>query len=284
MAAEYDNLLKYLAENHAASLASWLLGRPVGDRVRLLKTELSLQPVRADFLATFDLEDEILQIEFETDPTQSEPPLPLRMLDYFVRTYRRERKPVRQVVIVLAETNAHIPDEFHVGDTWHRYRVILMCEQDPEALLAHDGLLPLALLARSPQPEALLREVADRVQNIPEPGLRSDLTAAAFMLGGLRFDQTLLRSLFKEEIMIQSSTYRDLVERSEARGIRLGKLDLLQEQLFYKFGVLPEAVKRAIADLNPDSLTHLSKALLEFKSVDDLHAWLKENQQTTVGV
>ena len=51
MAAEYDNLLKYLAENHAVSLASWLLGRPVGERVRLLKTELSLQPIRADWMA-----------------------------------------------------------------------------------------------------------------------------------------------------------------------------------------------------------------------------------------
>ena len=282
MAAEYDSLLKYLAKNHAASIASWLLGRPDGERIRLLKTELSLQPVRADFLATFDLEEEILQIEFETDPTQSEPPLPLRMLDYFVRTYRRERKPVRQVVIVLTETNARIPDEFHVGDTRHRYRVIMMCEQDPAALLAHDGLLPLALLARSPQPEALLREVADRVQNIPEPGLRSDLTAAAFMLGGLRFDQTLLRSLFKEEIMIQSSTYRDLVERSEARGIRLGELTLLKEMLLYRYGPLPGPVQEAVAALNAESLLQLGKALFDLKSIDDLIAWLKEKGQAQV--
>jgi len=284
MAAEYDNLLKYLAENHAVSLASWLLGRPVSQRVRLLKTELSLQPIRADWLALFDLEDEILHVEFETDPTDSEPPLPLRLLDYFVRTYRRERKPVRQVVIVLTETNAHIPDEFHVGDTWHRYRVIMMCEQDPEALLAHDGLLPLALLARSSQPEELLRKVADRVQNIQEPGLRSDLTAAAFILGGLRFDQTLLRGLFREEIMIQSSTYRDLVERSEARGIRLGELALLQEMLLHRYGPLPAAVQEAIAVLDAESLLQLSKAQFDFKSIDDLHAWLKEkNRVETAG-
>jgi predicted transposase YdaD len=127
MAAEYDNLLKYLAENHAASLASWLLGRPVSGLVRLLKSELSLQPIRADWMLLFDLENEILHAEFETDPTDSEPPLPLRMLDYFVRIYRRERKPVRQVVIVLKETTAHIPDEFRVGDTYHRTSHSLIC-------------------------------------------------------------------------------------------------------------------------------------------------------------
>jgi predicted transposase YdaD len=164
MAAEYDNLLKYLAGHHARSLASWLLGRPVGEHVRLLKTELSLQPIRADWIALFDLDDEILHAEFETDPTDSEPPLPLRMIDYFVRTYRRERKPVRQVVIVLREITAPIPDEFRVGETYHRYRIIRMCEQDPASLLAHERLAPLAVLARTDDPESLLQEVADRVQ------------------------------------------------------------------------------------------------------------------------
>ena len=59
MAAEYDNLLKYIAETHGAALASWLLDRPVGDKVKLLKTELSLQPIRADYMAQYDLEEEI---------------------------------------------------------------------------------------------------------------------------------------------------------------------------------------------------------------------------------
>ena len=70
-------------------------------------------------------------VEFETDPAQSEPPLPLRMLDYFVRVYRRERCPVRQIVIVLAETRAEIPAEFHVGATRHGYRVLKLWEQGP---------------------------------------------------------------------------------------------------------------------------------------------------------
>jgi len=124
---EYDNLLKYLAEHYPVALASWLLGKPV-TRVRVLKTELSLQPIRADAVHLLEIDDEILHVEFETDPTKSEPPLDLRMLDYFVRVYRRERKLVRQVVVVLAETGARIPEEFHVGDTWHRYRVIRIWE------------------------------------------------------------------------------------------------------------------------------------------------------------
>lgn len=278
MAAEYDNLLKYIAETHAAALASWLLGRPVGDKVKLLKTELSLQPIRADYMALYDLDEEILHAEFETDPGDSDPPLPLRMLDYFVRTYRRERKLVRQIVIVLAETAADIPDEFHVGETRHRYRVVKMWEQDPEPLLADPGLVPLAVLAKTDKPEELVKQVADVVQNIPEPGLRSDSTAAAFMLAGLRFDRNSLRSLFREEIMKHSSTYLDLVERSEQRGIVQGALSMLKELLKHHFGQLPEVVEERLAKLDAPTLTQLGVAQSEFASLDELLAWIEQHK------
>ena len=282
MAAEYDNLLKYLTEHHGAALASWLLGRPVGTRIRLLKNELSLQPIRADWLAQYDLGEEILHVEFETDPAKSEAPLPLRMLDYFVRTYRRELKPVRQIVIVLHKTGADIPDEFRVGETYHRYRVVRIWEQDAAPLLAEAGLLPLAVLARSDEPEKLLREVAERVQNIAQPDTRADLTAAAFMLGGLRFDKPLLRSLFREEVMIQSVSYQDVVERSEQRGeqrgVWRGKLETLQDLLIYRLGQLPAELQATLSKLDAMTLSELGHALFEFKSADDLSIWLEQHQ------
>ncbi len=278
MAAEYDNLLKYLAEHHASALASWLLGRPVGGRVRLLKTELSLQPIRSDFLVQFDLDDEILHVEFETDPSGSEPPRPLRMIDYFVRTYRRERKPVRQVVIVLTETSMPVPDEFRAGETYHRYRVVMMCEQDPAPLLAEPGLAPLAVLARSDEPVKLLREIAERVHNIQEPGLRSDSTAAAYILAGLRFDKTLLRSLFKEEIMKHSSTYQDLVETSEQRGVVLGALGVLKELVKHRFGQLPGTLEETLAKLDAPTLIQLSVAQSDLASLDEVSAWIEQHK------
>jgi predicted transposase YdaD len=282
MAAEYDNLLKYLTEHHGAALASWLLGRPVGARIRLLKSELSLQPIRADWLAQYDLDEEILHVEFETNPAKSDVPLPLRMLDYFVRTYRRAGKPVRQVVIVLTETSAPIPAEFRVGETYHRYRVIKIWEEDPAPLLAEEGLLPLAVLALTPEPEKLLREVAELVQNIAQPDTRADLTVAAFMLGGLWFDKTLLRSLFKEEIMIQSSSYLDVVERSELRGeqrgLNLGRLEMLKEVLAHRFGSLPTTTLDALYKLDLLAQFQLSHTLFDFKSVDELSTWPAQHQ------
>jgi predicted transposase/invertase (TIGR01784 family) len=280
---ECDNLLKYLAEHYPAALASWLLGKPV-TRVRILKTELSLQPIRADSIYLLETDDEILHVEFETDPTNSEPPVELRMLDYFVRVYRRERKLVRQVVIVLAETKARIPNEFHVGDTWHRYRVVKMWEQDPEPLLEREGLWPLAVLARADRPDQLLMEVAEKVSKIADEGQRNDLTAAVGILAGLRFDNSLIRSLFRREIMMQSVVYREILQEGEQigeqRGIQIGeqqgRLAVIQKQLTHRFGVIPAETQAQLSALSTPELDELSEALLGFESMDDLARWLEQ--------
>lgn len=283
---EYDNLLKYLAEHYPAALASWLLGKPV-KHVRVLKSELSLQPIRADAIHLLELDEEILHVEFETDPTDSEPPLELRLLDYFVRIYRRERKLVRQVVIVLAETKVHIPEEFHVGDTWHRYRVVKLWEQDPAPLLAHEGLWPLAVLARTAKPQQLLMEVAAKVSTIVDENQRSDLTAAANILAGLRFAPSLVRRLFRREIMMQSVIYREILaegeqigeQRGQQRGEQQGRLAIIERLLKHRLGLIPKRAQAKLVALTSPELDQLGEALLDFNSVEDLTRWLKNHPQ-----
>jgi predicted transposase/invertase (TIGR01784 family) len=283
---EYDNLLKYLAEHYPAEIASWLLGKPI-TRVGILKSELSLQPIRADAVHLLELDDEILHVEFETDPNDSDPPLPLRLLDYFVRIYRRERKPVRQVVIVLAETKAYIPEEFHVGDTRHGYRVVKLWEQDPAPLLAHEGLLPLAVLARTEQPEQLVMDVAAKVSKIVDVSQRSELTTAAHILAGLRIDRDLVSQLFRREVMMQSVTYREILaegeligeQRGEQRGVQLGeqhgRLAVIERLLKHRLGIIPKSAQTKLVTLASPELDQLSEALLDFQSVEDLTRWLK---------
>ncbi|MGH9940183.1 MAG: Rpn family recombination-promoting nuclease/putative transposase, partial [Blastocatellia bacterium] len=201
---------------------------------------------------------------------------------YFVRVYRRERKLVRQAVIVLAETGARIPEEFHVGDTWHRYRVIKMWEQDPEPLLEHEGLWPLAVLARADQPDQLLMEVAEKVSKIADESQRNDLTTAAGILAGLRFDSDLIRRLFRREIMMQSVIYREIlqegeqigeqrgigigeqrgIEIGEQRGEQHGRLAIIQNHLAHRFGNIPAEAQAQLSALSAPELDELSEALL----------------------
>ncbi len=107
------------------------------------------------------------KLEFQTLPG-SEPPLPLRMLDYWLRLYRQYRCPIEQVIIFLKPTTSEAVfiNEFTAANTWHRYRVIRLWEQDPAPLLADNALLPLAALARTDSPRSLLQQVAAQVARI----------------------------------------------------------------------------------------------------------------------
>ncbi len=168
----YDNICKRLAAEYPEAFVHWLLAvDEVG--IQKLPTELNKEPIRADALYLLPELEQILHLEFQTEP-QSSPPLPLRMLDYFVRLYRQYgwqySYTIEQVVIFLKPTNndAAYLQQFAVGNTIHRYRVIRLWEQDPEPLLANPALLPLAVLARTDSPPFLLQQVAAQVELIEE--------------------------------------------------------------------------------------------------------------------
>ena len=90
----FDNICKYLSEQYPESFASWILGETPAN-IDILKTELSVEPIRADFVALLHPQNRILHLEFQVE-TISEPPLPLRMLDYYVRLYRQYNCPIDQ--------------------------------------------------------------------------------------------------------------------------------------------------------------------------------------------
>lgn len=217
-----DNLCKSLIESNPRPFITWLLGEAVGDtQINILKTELFVEPIRADFVSFLQVGEQILHLEFQT---QADPEMPLRMLDYYTRLYRQYPPPIRQVVLFLRPTpsaNAQM-DYFQTENTVHRYRVIRLWEVKATDLLPFSTLWPLAILANSPNPDGLLTEVVKRLETLEDREMRLSLTAYTYLLGGLRFKREMLKLLLREEIMRESVTYHELVETSEQRGIQRG--------------------------------------------------------------
>jgi predicted transposase YdaD len=184
----YDNACKYLAETYPREFARWLLAIEPPE-IRVLKTELTLEPIRADALSLLRAANRILHLEFQTLPV-SKPPMPLRMLDYSVRLKRKYRCSVEQVVIFLQETTNEVAftEEYRDDTTIHRYRVIRLWEQDSSLFLTNPALLPLAALTKSDSPQALLEDVAEQVASIEEIELRQNIASCAGILAGLRFE------------------------------------------------------------------------------------------------
>lgn len=117
----YDNICRYLATEYPADFVRWLLNLD-SISIQPLSTELSLEPIRSDALYFLPERNQILHLEFQTVPA-SKPPLPVRMLDYWVRLYRQYECPIEQVVIFLKETNSEAVyvEQLAVGRTRHSY-------------------------------------------------------------------------------------------------------------------------------------------------------------------
>lgn len=210
-----DNVCKYLSEQYPESFANWVLGETTTD-TEILKSELSTEPIRADFVALLRPQERILHLEFQVKAI-SNPPLPLRMLDYYVRLYRQYNYPVDQFVIFLkrtGSTSAYI-DEFITDSTTHRYRIIRLWEQDPVPLLANPALLPFATLAQSDTPNILLGQVASQLDMIESQEQRSNISACVEIIAGIKFDIETIRRFLREDIVRESVIYQEIIERGK---------------------------------------------------------------------
>lgn len=273
----YDNACKYLSEKYPVQFANWILGEnyPI---VKVLKTELSPEPIRADYLTFLQTQERILHIEFEVDGDGT-PPVPLRMLDYWVRLHRRYNIPISQTVILLKETAASrkLKDTFRQENTRHRYQIIRMWEQDPKALLENPALLPLASLCYTADPEQLLAQVAQELTKIETSAERGQIAACTEILAGLRFDKNLIREFLREDIMRESVIYQDILQQGVQRGIQQGlqqgqKQSLktsIVEALEIRFGVVSAEISQRLNQLTNEQLQGLHRQAIICGSLEE---------------
>jgi predicted transposase/invertase (TIGR01784 family) len=279
----FDNCCKLLAEKYPERFATWLLGQPMS-KVEVLKTELTIEPIRADSLILLQTQGQILHIEFQVK-LDSDPPLPLRFLDYWVRLYRLYRLPVVQVLVLLRPPSegTEIESAFVLGTTRHEYRVMKLWEQDPAIFLSDPALLPLATLTATTKPEELLMQIAAEVGKIKAESLRQEISGYVQLMAGLRFKTKLIRQIFREGMMRESAVYQEILEEGRQEGEQKGRQEGRQEgelkvifrQLTRRVGLLAPAIEAQIRALPLSQLEGLEVALLDFAELSDLNDWLR---------
>ncbi|AFZ22609.1 hypothetical protein Cylst_0235 [Cylindrospermum stagnale PCC 7417] len=267
----YDNACKYLAEQYPADFVRWLLGVEP-PQIEVLKTELTLEPIRADSVTFLQTANQILHIEFQTLP-KSKTPLNFRMLDYSVRLKRQYKCPVTQVLIFLQETDKEVAftQEYRDNTTTHQYQVIRLWEQDSTPFLANPALLPLATLTQTDSPPALLAQVAEQVATIPDREQRQNIAGCVEILAGLRFEKDLVRQFLREDIMKESVIYQDIVQKEAFK--------LISRQLKRRFGDIDASSLEQVRNLSVEELEELGEALFDFSEVADLVAWLEQQER-----
>ncbi|MEA5628065.1 DUF4351 domain-containing protein [Nostoc sp. UHCC 0251] len=271
--AEYDNVCKILAEKYPLDFILWLLNQEP-QKIEILKTELSIEPIRADSVTFLQTENRILHLEFQTT-IKSQKPISLRMLDYYVRLTRKYQVPVTQVVIFLQETSDEIAftDEYVSEVTTHRYRVIRMWEQDSALFIGNLALLPLAPLTQTNSPETLLSQVAQEIAKISDIETRQNTAAYTEILAGLKFEKDFIRKLLREELMQESVIYQDILQKGEQKEALKYTLRLFNR----RFGNIDSLIIERLQVLSTDQLESLGEEFLDFSNVSDLVAWLEQN-------
>ena len=112
-----------------------------------------------------------------------------------------------------------------MGETTHRYRVIRLWEQPPEAFLSNPGLLPLAVLSKSSDPTIILRKVAEVLETIPDNNLRQNLTAATAVFGGLVVSPDIVKTILRSQFMKESAVYQEILQEGLQKGRQEGLLE-----------------------------------------------------------
>ncbi|MDZ8109105.1 MAG: DUF4351 domain-containing protein [Nostoc sp. DedQUE12a] len=276
----FDNVCKVLAEKYPREFVSWLLAE-APTKVKVLKTELSLEPIRADSVTFLQTANRILHIEFQTR-TISNPPLPFRMLDYAVRLIRQYNVPVTQVVIFLQETNNEIAftEEYVNETTTHRYRVLRMWEQESALFLDNPALLPLAPLTRTTSPQRLLSQVAQSVARISDRNTRQDIAAYAEILAGLKFEKELIRQFLREDVMQESVIYQDILQKGQQQGQQQEAFRFLIRLLTRRFGEIDSSIIERIRGLSTEQLEVLGEEFVDFSEISDLVVLLEQQESS----
>ncbi|MDG2990461.1 Rpn family recombination-promoting nuclease/putative transposase [Candidatus Synechococcus calcipolaris G9] len=270
-----DNLCKYLAEKYPTAFTQWLL-KDSSENVSILKTELNLEPIRADSVTLVQTQNCILHLEFQVEP---EPTLPLRMLDYWLRLYRTHHCKIVQVLILLRRTKVHVPNVFELPSTIHRYRVIKLWEEDPNQFFRIPPLLPFAVLGKTENEAALLQSVADKIGEIESVQSRQDLSNVVQLLAGLQYSKELIKSIFREGMMRESVIYQDILQEGRQEGRQEGQREeactLILRLLTRRVGPTPDAFVTQINALSLEQLESLGEDLLDFQNLHDLETWLR---------
>ena len=291
---ETDHPLKRLVELAPEVIAAWLLGVPVLHAISRRDELIPIDdPVDADFILQVTLTDGriiILHIEFQALGSKRQ--MSLRMLDYHVRIYIKQRTyTVMSYVIYLGgagatDTGVHSLLDLHGNVTvaW-QYGVVHLWKMTSEELLALDKPTLAVLIGQTKitNPERDLRQALRRINENTSGELRERLFAELLLLCTDEEIAAMARQIFKQDYGLPEPAILTLTRREgRQEGRAEGQATITLRQLTRRFGELPEAVVAQVRGLGSAGLLELADALLDFTEYRDLTDWLAAHHSATM--
>ena len=250
--AEYDLIIKALAERYMDKIASFVRGVPVSveqiedkdkEAVAVQRTSDALVKVRENGY------EYLMLVEFQSRPDRK---MAGRLLEYTAMHHRRHERPVYPVVINLTgggrREERYTVDCLDLTVVDFNYRLINLEDIAGRELLYRGpvGLLPLAPLMRQDEPpEAVLEQCAKRMDSEVEADERAILYVALAALSSLRFPKELILKVLEVSKMENLPFFDGIREEWEARG----RLEMLFDLVETRFGNVPDELRSHLGAL-----------------------------------
>ena len=254
--AEYDLIIKALADSYMEQIASFVRGAEVAVEQIEDKDKEAIAVQRASDKLVKVCEngyEYLMLVEFQTRPDRK---MARRLLEYTTMHHCRYEKPVYPVVINLTGGRGeerYIVDCADLTVIDFNYRLINLQGVPGRELLYRGpvGLLPLAPLMRQDEsPEAVLEKCVRRIKSEVEvEDERATLYAALAALSSLKYPKDLILKLLEVSKLENLPLFDGIREEWEARGEARGQLEILLDLLETKFGKVPDELRERLKSL-----------------------------------
>ena len=283
--AEYDLIIKALAERYMDKIASFIRGVEVAveqiedkdkEAVAVQRTSDALVKVREDGY------EYLMLVEFQARPDRK---MARRLLEYTTMHHRRHEKPVYPVVINL--TGGGRQDERYIFECLDltvvdfNYRQINLEDVAGRDLLYRGpvGLLPLAPLMRQEEPpEAVLEKCVERIgREVKAEDDRDVLYVALAALSSLRFPKDLILKILGVSKLENLPLFDGIREEWEARGRGEGIVESILEALEENTGQRPAGLKESLSAVKDgELLKKILRRAVKARTLEDFELALKE--------
>ena len=286
--AEFDTIAKHLIHTYPADFARFALQQDDIQILGVVDTEqTTVEAHRTDSLIRVKIGDQKALIHHEFQTTDSNPPMPLRMIGYIGRGIEQHRRPIYSNVIYLRPDAGRNDPGYYLQErpgyrVLVQYKVIRLIEIDGQRILdaGPSGLLPFAPLMQPPagvDAEGWLRQCVNRAQQVPlDEGVKANYLADLAMLSGLVYNLETIMTIIEEETMYESSVVQYFTEKGIEQGIKQGgrerAIEDLLEVLEIRFGLAASDPLAARIEAT-DDVQRLKQLFREAVQVPSLEAF-----------
>ncbi|WP_235620689.1 DUF4351 domain-containing protein [Halothece sp. PCC 7418] len=124
----------------------------------------------------------------------------------------------------------------------------------------------------------LLQQVVEQVNELEEEK-RTEISAYAQIVAGLKYEKDLVKRLFREGMMRESVIYQDIIQEGRQEGRQEGERSLILRLLTRRVGELPQQWRDRVNSLSLEQLENLGEALLDFQGIGDLETWWNTSEE-----